>query len=221
VAVTIHRFGSVSSTQDEARRLLEVGGVRADHVVVADEQTAGRGRFGRSWMSAHGGLYATFVRRATPVVAVRAGVAVLRALARFEIEAKLKWPNDVVLGERKLAGLLIETIGDHDLIGIGVNLAEAPLATATSVEASGRDVRRGELVVAIAEELQRRADSGGLLAAYRENLATLGRPVCVTMQDGRTAEGTAVDVDDVGRLTVETADGVRTISSGECVHLGC
>lgn len=218
-SLVIHRLQQVSSTQDEARRLVESGKGKRGHVVVADEQTEGRGRFGRAWLSPAGGLYATFIVARDPAIQLLSGVAVLRALARFGVDARLKWPNDLVIDGRKLAGILIEIVGDVALIGIGVNLREAPLETATSVRAVGGTARRGELIVAIWEEMGDAEASVDVLTPYREHLTTLGRAVRVTLEGGETIEGTAVNVDVEGRLLVETGSGVRTISSGECTHL--
>jgi len=219
VSLVIHRLRRVESTQAEARRLVESGRAEAGHVLVADEQTEGRGRFGRTWASPVGGLYATFVVPRRPMLPIASGLGLLRALDRFGVKAGLKWPNDLIVDDKKLAGILIETAGEVALIGIGVNLVEAPLETAVSVRAAGGDVRRGELVVAIGEELERCAASEECLRAYRESLLTLGRAVRVAAEGGETVEGTAVDVDAEGRLLVETRAGVRTIPSGECVHL--
>jgi len=218
VSPVVHRFDVVSSTQDEARRLVEHGEAGAGDVVVADCQTAGRGRFGRTWLSPIGGLYATFLVPSSPRIAVLAAVAALRACARFDVEVALKWPNDVVVEDRKLAGILIETAGDLALVGIGLNLDEAPLPTATSLRGLGRRVGRDELVDAIAQELEAEGDDA-LLDAYRRGLATLGRTVTVAMESGETVAGRAASVDDEGRLVVETPAGLRTISTGECTHL--
>lgn len=194
------------------------GEAGAGDVIVADHQTAGRGRFGRTWLSPTGGLYATFLVPSSPKIAVLAAVAVLRACARFDVEVALKWPNDVVVDDRKLAGILIETAGDLALVGIGLNLDQAPLPTATSLRKLGHSVRRSELVDAVAQDLQA-ADDDALLGDYRRGLSTLGRTVTVAMESGETVSGRAVSVDDEGRLIVETRDGPRTLSTGECTHL--
>jgi BirA family biotin operon repressor/biotin-[acetyl-CoA-carboxylase] ligase len=220
VSLVIHRLQQVSSTQDEARRRVEAGESGRGHVMVADEQSQGRGRFGRAWLSPVGGLYATFIVAWHPLISLVSGVAVLRALARFGVDVRLKWPNDLVIDERKLAGILIESVGDVALVGIGVNVREAPLETATSLRAVGATARRGELVVAIWEELCIAEASEDVLGPYREHLTTLGRRVVVALESGETIEGTAVAVDAEGRLLVETVAGARAISSGECTHLG-
>ena len=219
MSLVIHRLSSIASTQDAARRLAEAGESGPGVVVVADEQTNGRGRFGRIWLSPIGGLYATYFVDRHPVISLRVGVAVTKALARHGVEADLKWPNDVLIGVRKLAGVLIETHADVAFVGIGLNMAEAPLETAICLQEIGCSVRRGELMVAIGEELGIARTEDEIVDAYKERLSTLGRTVRVSMEDGTLIEGTAVDVDADGRLIVSTKEGRRTIASGECQHL--
>jgi len=217
--VVVHRFGSVSSTQDEARRLLEARSATIGHVVVADVQTAGRGRFGRTWLSPRGGLYATFLIRPRATISIDVAVAALRALSLLGIETDLKWPNDLLIGERKLAGLLIESIRDVAFVGMGINLVEAPCEGSVSVLEAGRAVQRGDLVVALAEALRAPGGTNEVLETYRRRLTTIGRRVQVTTEGHRMIEGEAVAVDDLGRLIVESSTGRHTISTGECVHL--
>ena len=217
----IHRFSSVTSTQDEARRLLGVGRAEIGHIVIADGQTIGRGRHGRTWLSPAGGLYATYVMDADPLIALRSGLAIARACERFNVCVDLKWPNDVLVDDRKLAGILIEAFDGLALIGVGMNLVCAPIDGAASLRSIGASIPRGELMIAIWECLQGQRQPADLVVEeYRRRCVTLGRPVRVTFEDGRHAvEGTAADIDDVGRLGVHSRSGVTWVSSGECFHL--
>jgi BirA family biotin operon repressor/biotin-[acetyl-CoA-carboxylase] ligase len=221
MAFSIHRFAETTSTQDEARRLLvDKGRAKVGDVVVADVQTAGRGRFDRTWQSPPGGLYATFLVVFDPLVAIRSAVAVARALAVFGIDVRLKWPNDVLVGDAKLAGLLIESDGDRALVGIGVNLTVTPVEGATSVSDCRKKIRRGDLIMEIHRALHDETTDAELLAAYRTRSATVGRRVHVTLGDAaETIEGRAIDIDDAGRLLVDTSAGVRAVASGECTHV--
>lgn len=199
---------------------MSIGRAKVGHVIVADEQTAGRGRFGRTWLSPHGGLYATYLADADPLIAFRSGVALAQALDRLGIRAALKWPNDVLLGRGKLAGILIEAVDDVALVGLGINLTEAPLETAASLKDAGPRAARGELLLAIWEALHRRMDDGELLGVYRERCQTLGHPVRVTFRGrAKDVEGTAVDVDAGGRLGIRSGADTVWVSSGECHHL--
>jgi len=214
----IHRFPEVSSTQDEARRLIEVGRARVGHVVLADRQRDGRGRFGRAWCSPAGGLYATFLASNGRLVSLEAGVVVAEALGDRGIAVGLKWPNDLLLDDGKLGGILVETADGIALIGIGLNLTESPLETATSLAEHGMAIAKGDLILALWRVLHRERSDDEILEAHRRRSATLGRRVSIEMAAGRSIEGVAADIDLDGRLVVETADGTCAIASGECIH---
>jgi BirA family biotin operon repressor/biotin-[acetyl-CoA-carboxylase] ligase len=218
VKPVVHRFAVVSSTQDEARRLLDARCAGVGHAIVAERQTAGRGRFGRAWVSPAGGLYATFILEAIPIPAVRAGLAVVDALKRLGLSATLKWPNDVLVDGKKLAGILVETAGGCLLIGVGVNLAEIPLPAATAASAHGVSIGRDALLFGIWEALRPRRSIQETMDTYRRVCETIGRPVRVALE-GVSIEGVAEDVDEAGRLVVSTSAGPRSVSSGECLHL--
>ncbi len=121
----------VRSTQDEARALLEKGAEEGS-VVIADEQTQGRGRHGREWVSPKGNLYMSFILKPACApsdygqIALKIGLALGRAVAEFSEGVRLKWPNDVLIDGRKCAGILIEAEGDCLIIGMGVNVSVAP-----------------------------------------------------------------------------------------------
>jgi BirA family biotin operon repressor/biotin-[acetyl-CoA-carboxylase] ligase len=214
----VHSFDSVSSTQRAARDLLEGGRARVGDIVVADQQTAGRGRLGRVWASPLGGLYATFIVPSDRLLALRAGLAAARALEALGAAVRLKWPNDLVVGERKLGGILIEANADVARVGIGINLTTSPLGDATSLLDLGVRADRDTLVRAIHSELMAQESEAGILDSYRARSATLGRCVRVVAGAGRTLDGRAVGIDALGRLLVETRDGVDAVSSGDCLH---
>lgn len=217
---TIHYIESTTSTQLEARELIAGGIAKTGHIVIANEQTDGKGRFGRSWISPKGGLYATFILAPDPLLSLKAGLAVARVLQSAGIEAGLKWPNDVLVEDRKIAGILIEADGDHSLVGIGLNLTAAPLETATCVAQHTDASSSEEWARAIAGELSEMSSEGFDLDEYRSACMTLTRRVRIEgTGDAAPFEGTALDVDDEGRLIVQTDQGQRTVSSGECLHL--
>ena len=214
----VHSFDSVSSTQRVARDLLESGRARVGHIVVADQQTDGRGRLGRVWTSLPGGLYATFIVPSDRLLALRAGLAAARALEALGVAVQLKWPNDLVVGERKLGGILIEANADVARVGIGINLTTSPLGDATCLLDLGVCADRDALVRAIHSELVAQESEAGILDSYRTRSATLGCRVRVDAGAGRTLDGRAVGIDALGRLLVETRDGVDVVSSGDCLH---
>jgi BirA family biotin operon repressor/biotin-[acetyl-CoA-carboxylase] ligase len=225
----------VGSTMTEARRLAEAGAT-AGTVCLAETQSAGRGRAGRGWLSPPAvNLYPTFIlhppAESLRAIAYVAPLAVALALEEaaaargVAVRADLKWPNDVQIGGRKVAGVLIETATLNDRltafvgIGINVNLTITPdseLATiATSLhDATGLVYEREAVFAALCNHLealyeQSLAGSRSPFERWRERLVTLGQDVTVS-GTGVRLKGRAVDVDEDGALIVETPDGSRT-----------
>lgn len=232
---------TIGSTNDRARELLDEpdGEGRA---VVAEEQTAGRGRRGRSWQSPPGRNLTVSValrpRLAAGVawqLAVAAGLAARAACAQHA-DVDLKWPNDLVsVDGAKLGGLLVETTIDGDrvtsaVVGIGINVnwrrAEMPpefAEGATSLaDLAGRPIERVTLLAALLDELDAELvalEAGrSPLARYREACTTLGSEVAVETSAGRLT-GRAVEVDPHGALVVDTGSGLVALATGDVVRL--
>ena len=211
-------------------------------VVTAELQTAGRGRATRSWQAPLRSGLAVSVLLRPPVprdswgwLPLLTGLAVVTPVAEMSgLELGLKWPNDVLVDDRKLAGVLAEVVDDTVVLGIGLNVSlradELPVPTATSLVLEGSDITdREPLLRAVLREPEGRyrafvaadgdVERAGLLTAYRSACWTLGRQVRVTLPGGRSLEGAAVDVDLAGRLVVRTADGVQSLAAGDVVHV--
>lgn len=232
--IDIRGGGEVVSTMDEAARLAR-GGAPAGTVVLASRQTGGRGRLGRQWESPEGGVYLSAILRPqlspaeiTPLpLVISLGVA--RGLAEFGAAPTLKWPNDVMLDDGKVAGILLEMSAEADrvswvVVGVGLNVfASAPLAPGAAYIADVvPDVTRphvaAEVLDAIADVVDRFERSGfaALRDEYESLLAALGREVTLTDVDGHLqAVGTARGVDEAGRLVVATATGDAAFASGD------
>lgn len=237
----IEAHAAIGSTNDRARELLG----RADGdgcVVVAEEQTAGRGRRGRTWFSPPGvnliisvALRPRLDARDAWRLGLAASLAAAAACRRFA-RVQLKWPNDLVDdGGRKLGGMLIETTAAGEqltgaVIGVGINVnwqrhempAEiAPHATSLA-ELSGTPVDRVELLGALLDGLEAEvaAIEAGVspLDRYRSECVTLGSRVTVATADGRIT-GRAVDLDATGSLVIDADDGRHALASGEVVRL--
>ena len=196
------RLGSVTSTQDVARTL-PIGSI-----VVADHQTAGRGRLDRRWEAPPGtALLASFVLHPNPVLSLAAGIAAARACNR---EVRLKWPNDLLLDGLKVGGILVEVTHTTAICGIGINLSWAPPGAAKL------DEDRDLLLDRLREEIDRWAPAGvpEVLSGWRELSGTLGRRVRVD-QGGSVIEGAAEDIGPAGELIV---DG-KAIAFGSVTHL--
>jgi BirA family biotin operon repressor/biotin-[acetyl-CoA-carboxylase] ligase len=225
-------YQEVGSTNDVADALAERGGDEG-LVVIADRQVAGRGRLGRSWASPPGaGIYVSAVLRppsaSVPLLTIAAGVAVADGIASATgLSTHLKWPNDVQVAGRKLAGILAEGAVGHVVLGIGINVQPAAYpadvsARATSIESElGRPVDRGlvlaECLAALASRYRELLTGNGrvVVEAWRGRAgALLGRRVEWESPGGRHT-GLAENIDDDGALIVTGARGTLTIRSGE------
>ncbi|WP_256391038.1 biotin--[acetyl-CoA-carboxylase] ligase [Natronoarchaeum rubrum] len=222
---------SVPSTNAVARDLADDGA--SDVVVLADEQTGGRGRLDREWSSPSGGVWLSIVLRPdlpparVPVVTLAAAVAITDAAREAGVDAEIKWPNDVLVGERKLAGILTEMEGEADRVswvipGLGINAnidADSLPEGATSIQSEVGPVERRLFAQRLLERFDElRSDPDAVLDAWRERSATLGQDVRVETPDG-VVEGEAIDVELPGTLLVETDDGVVRVHAGDCEHL--
>ena len=236
----VQRVPETGSTNADLVKLAKAGEPEGA-VLVADHQTAGRGRHGRTWHGPPGaGLAVSFLLRPTAVPGHRwpwlpllAGVAIVEALQVYPgINTALKWPNDVLVGPAKLAGILVErvdgTSGTAAVVGIGLNVSAAP-AGATSLLAAGfADVSKTTLLATLLDVFGARyggwRDAGGdpgpwLAAAYRDRCDTLGRDVRAELPGQPPIVGRAVDIDASGRLVVRTGSGDVAVGAGEVTHL--
>jgi len=229
---------TTSTNADVAERFRN--GEEEGLVLVAEHQSAGRGRLGREWVSpARSSLTVSFLLLPGDVPAERwpwlpllTGLAAAVAVRRVTgVEVDLKWPNDVLADGRKLGGILLERVEGPGsaaaVVGIGINCAqsqdELPVPEATSLAlVSGGPVDRSALLAALLEELGERYDewrSGAdLRPAYLDLCATRGQEVRVAVPGGEVS-GQAVDVDAGGRLVVRTEAGEEHLGAGDVVHV--
>lgn len=214
----------------------------AGSVLLAEHQTAGRGRGGRTWSGVPRALITMSVGISADGVPedswgwlpLLSGIAVVDAIAATtNVKAGLKWPNDVIADGGKLAGILAEVASRQPIVvvGIGLNVTLQPDEIgepgATSLSALGAMVDRSELVRHILVQLALRVggwrDSGGASAAlidgYRARSVTIGSRVRALLPGGREIVGTAVSIDRHGRLSIDTGADAATIAAGDIVHL--
>ena len=215
-----HRL--TDSTNARARELA-IEGAPHGALVTADEQSAGRGRQGRSWSAAPGEalLMSLLVRGVEPLLPLTAAVAVCEALA--PLDAAIKWPNDVWIERRKVAGILLEGRPQEGwaVIGIGLNVRTREFppelsASATSLALAGVDTTVPAVREQLVQELDRwtRADDDAVLAAWRARDALRGERV-----RWAAGEGTSVGITDNGALLVDTPAGDRVALDAGEVHL--
>jgi BirA family transcriptional regulator, biotin operon repressor / biotin---[acetyl-CoA-carboxylase] ligase len=237
------------STHDDLLAAARRGAAQGT-VLVAEAQSAGRGRMGRRWVSPpRAGLTFSVLLRPAAVPAARrgwvpllTGVAIAAALrAEAGLDAGLKWPNDVLVNEAKLAGILAEQAGDAIVVGAGINVTvsrdELPAAEttpsggpATSLALEGATLTdRGQLLAYVLAQLEHwylawagasgDAAACGLQRQYQELCQSVGREVRAQLPGGQALTGVAREVDDAGQLLIQTASGLVPVSAGDLVHL--
>ena len=232
----IHYFDEVDSTMDIARELARK---QCPHfsVVIAGHQKKGRGRLKRNWLSSEGGLYFTIVVRPkiSPVLSLRVNFAASMILAQtlrnmFNINAMVKWPNDVLVDGKKISGILSEMEAEIDRvsfisIGIGINVNNDPTPyepMATSLKKIlGKEIPRIEVLKVFLhhfEDALNDEDFDHVVSEWKRYTETLNRHVRIVTTH-EVSEGLAVDVDDNGALILKLEDGsVKKIIYGDCFH---
>ena len=220
------------STNTDLLALAE-GGAPEWTVLATGHQTAGRGRLGRSWTEEPGSslLASVLLRPAldparAPLLSLLAAVAMAEASGVAEMRSK--WPNDLVVGERKVGGILAEaSLADgsirHVVIGTGVNLSTPDLEGATSIGEEGgqpdAEAILSRYLSSLKAEYERPGFPDGLVERYSSICSTLGRRVRAEQSGGSTVEGVATKLDEHGGLVVRTQDGDVTLSFGEVTHV--
>ncbi len=223
-------FGEIDSTN---AYLFSRGAEAENMTCAALRQSAGRGRLGRSWASEGGGLYFSFCVKAETrdmllLLPLAAACAVLDAFLDFGIEgAGVKWPNDILIGDKKLVGILCQSRAGFAVAGIGVNIAQtkadfdrAALPNAASLAMQGYDPDRWALCARIVTHAEKRialvrdGESEKLLELYRTQCISLGRSLIAERADGEI-RGVGADIDEKGRLVLETDAGRIAVDSGE------
>ncbi len=206
-------------------------------VLVAQQQTAGRGRFDRRWETPAAGAVAmsVLIEPDRPLaqwgwLPLLAGMAVVDALPG--VPAELKWPNDVLLHGGKICGILSEAVPRPNgtmsaVIGIGINIAvstkDLPTEAATSLSLHGitvdEDALIGDILTQLARRLEQWESGDDIRSAYQKMCATIGREIWLQQSETVGAQGTAVGVDADGHLLVTTSQGQQAFASGDVVHL--
>jgi BirA family transcriptional regulator, biotin operon repressor / biotin---[acetyl-CoA-carboxylase] ligase len=229
----VRHVAETASTNTDLLDAVASGAVGLRTVLAADHQTAGRGRLDRRWDAPPGANLLVSIAMA-PAFSVpsetthRVGIAALRASRRLvgaDADLGLKWPNDLLLDGRKLAGVLAQRSPTREVVvvGLGLNVGWAPDGAASLAQAAGSErtphpahvLRR---VLDALDELEA-LDADQLMAVYRRDLHTLGQEVRVELPDGSVLPGRAVDIDEVGRLVVEASGRRHVLDVGDVVHV--
>lgn len=242
-AQQIRIYPELPSTNTTAKGLAVAGDTSHGSIVITDDQTAGRGRYGRAWFAAPGKsvclsfvLHPSKLAMATPsLMTIFAAVATAQAIeACFGIQARIKWVNDLFLGDKKICGILTEAVTDFEsgqmdwvVLGIGINFCmevedfPEPLQSIGTALFDGNNPPRGTRNQLIGElinqvmTLEQGFDQAQVIASYKSRLMMLGERITVHTPREQY-EATALDIDVEGRLIIETSDGIQqTLSFGE------
>lgn len=237
IGARMELHGLLDSTNNRAKALAATGAPHG-YLVIAESQSGGKGRMGRSFFSPeHSGVYITYVLRPkmlaerAVMITSMAAVAVARAIeALADVDVKIKWVNDLYINDKKACGILCEASLDFEsggleyaVLGIGVNVTKMEFPPelqdiATSIENEcGHAVSRSRLIAEISNQLEAlygQLATGEFMAESRARSNVIGRDVTVIRGEERF-EARAVDIDDAGRLVIRTAEGISRVGSGE------
>ena len=238
----IHYFDEVTSTHEKAIELADTA--EEGTVIIAEKQKKGIGRFGRKWISPEGGLYLSIILKPeirpinAPKITLITGIAVVRLIRKLGLDAKIKWPNDILIHEKKVCGILTSAITrddkvDYVVVGIGIN-ANVDISTfpkelrksATSLkEESKKEVSIENIIKDLLYEIEiiyetfKEGKFAYLLNEWRMLSDTIGKKVKIKTRT-EVIEGNAVGVKKDGMLIIELEDGsLREIFAGERIHL--
>jgi len=221
----IIKLDTVESTNEYAKKIAS----KSENftVILAKKQRRGRGRLNRKWESPEGGLWVSVILKPeffSSLLSLDIGLAVLETLKNFGIDSKLKWPNDLLVSEKKICGILLEKISENVIIGIGLNVNISKMNTenwtSMSVETKKRFNLEEVLDVLINNmryyySLYEKREFSKIIEEWKQNSCTLGKNVVVeTIPE--TLSGKAIDIDENGFLIL---DNGKKINAGDVVHL--
>jgi BirA family biotin operon repressor/biotin-[acetyl-CoA-carboxylase] ligase len=244
IGQNIHYFSEIDSTNNVAKKLAEEG-AKEGTIIIAETQTRGRGRRGKQWISPAGGVWMSIILRPqippseAPQLTLMTGVAVAETIKKFGLDVGIKWPNDILIGSRKVCGILTEANAkfstlDYVVVGIGIdanvnteNFPSDIQKSATSLKKElNEDIRGPELVqefLKIFEDTYNEFKEGSfpeILGEWRRMSKTIGSYVEVRKQLGKIVRGEAVGITNEGALILELDNGtLRKVISGECLHI--
>ena len=224
----ILHFTSLNSTNEYAKSILKTA--QEGTVIIADEQIAGKGRFGKEWYSPKGGLWFSIILKPEKptLSSLVSGIALCDALKTLGLGPKIKWPNDILIGSKKVAGILVEIENNTVIVGIGLNLNISTFpsdlkdnATSLFIE-TGKNFEKKRILNLILKKIKNRYKMmtdkkiKELLEDWRSYSITLGKKIKVQMPN-RSIKGEAIDIDEDGALLVKLSNNsIQRIIAGTC-----
>jgi len=225
----ILRFDILGSTNEYAKTIIDKApeGI----VIIAEEQRAGKGRLNKNWFSPQGGLWFSIILKPPKpnLVSIVIGIAVCDALKALGFSPKIKWPNDILIDSKKVAGILTEIENNMLIIGIGLNLNIKKFpnnfentATSLMIEKDGKNMGKEKVLSLVLAKIEKRYQmlidnkTGELLEVWRHYSMIIGKEVIAKMPNCQI-EGKAVDIDEDGALLIKTANGsIQKIIAANC-----
>lgn len=230
IGTELHHFDSVTSTNDYAKSIL--GEAPEGTVVLADEQTDGKGRFGKEWFSPTGGIWMSVILqpKVISLLPIATGVAICETLSTNGVLAGIKWPNDILINRRKIGGILTEVVDEFVVLGIGLNLTVRKFPPELSLIASSvaletkKYLNKKMVFELLCKQLDdyytvlQHGKASDILAKWRHYTVILGQQVTIEMVDKKIS-GKVLDIDREGGLVIMPSDGkICRVISGIC-HL--
>ncbi|MGL6297641.1 MAG: biotin--[acetyl-CoA-carboxylase] ligase [Methanobacteriaceae archaeon] len=238
----IYYYSEVDSTNNLAKRLAENDAVEGT-IVISDTQNRGKGRRGKKWESPTGGIWLSVILRPkisptkAPLITLATGVAVAKTLGNIGVDAKIKWPNDVLVDNKKISGILTEANAkfntlDYVVVGIGIDTNLNPETFPEELRANTTTLKREldkeiddlEIIPKLLKEIEdvydlfKGEEYEEILGQWRKLTQTIGKNVQIRQPLGKVLEGYAIGIDKEGVLIIELEDGsFKKIVSGECI----
>lgn len=242
IGKNVHYFKEIKSTNDYAKKLGNKGASEGT-IVISESQTMGKGRLNRNWKSPIGGIYLSIILRpsikpsSASVLNLITAIAVTKVLQKYNISAKIKWPNDVLINKKKICGILTEMSSEHDeikyvVVGIGLNTNTEIKSfdidlqtTSTSIKNEiNKEISNTEIIKILIEEFEKiyrefiEYGFTKLKEEWKFYSSTIGNIVKFITKNN-VIEGKAIDIQDDGALLIETKNGFQKMISGDCIHL--
>lgn len=212
-------FSEITSTQNYAKKMYLEG--RRDFVVFSDVQTNGRGRFDRVWEAPSGGLWFSFdseFYNKNGLFTITIGVATREVLSSlYNCKVQLKWPNDLILNNKKVGGIICEKIKDRVIVGIGINTNVKEIRqerAVTFINETGKSIDNHIVMKEIINECKKylTIESDEIIKKFRANMAYIGEECFVSALNEKAK---IIDIGDDGKLIVETIEGIKEVFTGE------
>jgi len=223
-------YDNVDSTMTEAKRLLKIKELKEGTLLLAQKQTGGKGRRGREWVSKKGGIWLSYItlpkleRNIYPIYSLMAAVSLNKCLRQHGVNSSIKWPNDIIYNDKKMAGIAIDLVNkesDYLIIGIGLNVYNQIIDIATKVSLQNQDININILFSDLIDSIDKHIkllneDHNLILNLWRQNNNVLGKEVKIIPADGSDFYfAKAYDISKSGSLLIDKDKKIKEIVAAD------